>query len=71
MTFNEFIHNPVALYYLSAALVVVPLARIFQRAGFSLFWVALLAVPDAGLIFCLAVLALRKWPRSFVKSKEA
>jgi len=56
-------HNPLFVYYASALLMAVPLARIFMRAGFKPYWVVLLGVPDAGLILCLAALALGKWRR--------
>jgi hypothetical protein len=56
------LHNPYALYYISAALMLFPMARVFKRAGFRSYWALLLGIPDAGLIFCMVVLALRKWP---------
>lgn len=58
---QDLLHNPLAFYYLSAALMLVPVARIFMRAGFRPYWAGLLAVPEAGLILCLIVLALRPW----------
>lgn len=50
-------------YYITAALIVVPMARILVRAGFKPFWVALLAIPDVGIILCALLMALRKWPQ--------
>lgn len=58
----DLLHNSLALYYAAALLMAVPVARIFIRAGFSPAWAALLGIPDAGLIACMALLALRKWP---------
>ena len=55
--------NPAVMYYTSALLMAVPMARIFMRAGFKPYWIVLLVVPDAGLILCLAALALGKWRR--------
>lgn len=49
------------LYYISAALMLVPVGRIFWRAGFSPAWALLLGVPEIGLILCALMLALRKW----------
>lgn len=56
-------NNPAVMYYASALLMAVPLARIFMRAGFKPYWIVLLVVPDAGLILCLAALALGKWSK--------
>lgn len=54
---------PFAQYYLFALLAVVPLIQIFRRAGLKPYWVLLLAVPNAGLALCAAILALKKWPQ--------
>jgi len=54
---------PFAGYYLFALLALIPVTRIFERAGFRPYWALLLAIPDAGLVLCAALLALRKWPR--------
>ena len=51
-------------YYIAALLMVVPVTRILLRAGFKPYWAALLVVPDVGLILCVALLALRKWPQA-------
>lgn len=53
---------PFAQYYLFVLLVLIPVIRIFERAGFRPYWALLLAVPDAGIILCSAILALKKWP---------
>ena len=54
---------PFVKYYLFALAVCVPVGWIFRRAGFKPYWVALLGVPDIGLILCAALLAFRKWPQ--------
>jgi len=59
----ELLHKPFAQYYLFALLIVVPVARIFMRAGFKMWWTALLAVPDIGFILCAAALTFQKWPK--------
>lgn len=56
-------NTPFARYYAFALLMVVPVARIFMRAGFKPYWALLLGVPDVGLILCMVLLALRKWPQ--------
>ncbi len=56
--------DPVARYYLFALVVAVPVVQVFRRAGFRPYWAALLGVPQVGLILCLLLLALRKWPQS-------
>ncbi len=61
LLFNPAYHYHIARYYLYAALMAVPLARIFTRAGFKPYWVGLLVVPDVGLLFCVLALALQKW----------
>jgi hypothetical protein len=63
MTLMDVIRDPAGLYYLSASAMAFPVARIFRRAGVSPLWAALLAVPEAGLILCMGVLALKKWKR--------
>ncbi|MBU6475736.1 MAG: hypothetical protein KGL10_05070 [Alphaproteobacteria bacterium] len=66
MHLHEFLFNPdyryhIARYYVTAALLVVPFARIFTRAGFRPYWAVLLGVPDVGLALCILALALQKW----------
>ncbi len=66
MHLHEFLFSPaypyhIARYYITAALLVVPFARLFIRAGFRPYWVVLLAVPDVGLALCILALALQKW----------
>lgn len=58
----EWLKHPFVAYYLSAALVVFPVARIFMRAGFKGWWAAFLAAPFVGFILCLAVLTFKRWP---------
>jgi hypothetical protein len=43
-------------------LVVVPLWRIFARAGFGPALSLLAVLPYVGVPICLAVLAFRRWP---------
>ena len=50
-------------YYITMAIIVIPLARIFMRAGFKSFWATLLLVPAIGFLLCTLLLALRKWPQ--------
>ncbi len=63
MSLDELRHNPLALYYIFALLILVPLVRIYQRAGLKAFWVLLLAVPEIGAILAVLPLALQKWPK--------
>jgi len=56
MPFNEY-------YYIFVVSAFLPMAWIFRHAGFKPYWALLLLIPDAGLIFCAVLLALRKWPR--------
>jgi hypothetical protein len=49
-------------YYKFVLLTIVPVGRIFMRAGFRPFWALFLAVPDIGLVLCTVFLALIKWP---------
>jgi len=55
-------------YYITMAVIVIPMARILLRAGFKPFWVVLLAVPAIGFLLCTLLMALRKWPQ---QKKEA
>jgi len=48
-----------AQYYIFAALVAPPMARIFMRFGMKTWWAALLAAPDVGLTLCILALAAR------------
>lgn len=43
-------------------LLVVPLWRIFARAGFSPAWSLLIFLPYAGMVSVLIVLAFFPWP---------
>jgi len=51
-------------YYITVALLVIPVAQILRRAGFKPFWAALLLIPDVGIVLCTLLLALRKWPQA-------
>ncbi len=62
MPFETFLaETPFARYYLFCLLAVIPVVRIFMRAGFKPWWAVLLAVPDIGFILCTVFLALMKW----------
>jgi uncharacterized membrane protein YhaH (DUF805 family) len=43
------------------ALVVVPMGRIYHRAGFSWAWALLMFIPSLGWIVCWVVLGARTW----------
>lgn len=49
-------------YYTFVLLAIIPVGRIFVRAGFKPWWALFLAVPDIGLVLCSVFLALIKWP---------
>ncbi len=49
-------------YYKFVLLTIVPLGRIFMRAGFKPWWALFLTVPDIGLVLCTVFLALIRWP---------
>ena len=61
--FFDVLPNPpfTVYYYVFALTAFIPVARIFERAGFRPYWAVLLCVPDIGLGVCSVVLALRKW----------
>jgi uncharacterized membrane protein YhaH (DUF805 family) len=46
-----------------AILLIVPVWRIFSRAGFSGSWSLLLFVPFIGLMLIMLLLAFRAWPK--------
>ena len=50
--------------FLVAIILVVPIWRIFSRAGFSGFWALLLFIPFAGYLMATLMLAFRRWPNS-------
>lgn len=49
-------------YYISAAVMALPMARIFKRTGLSILWTALLLAPLFGYVLCAGALAFQKWP---------
>lgn len=49
------------LYWVFLLLTVIPMARIFFRAGFHWLWGALCFIPIAGPIVCWCILAARDW----------
>lgn len=53
-------NDPLIQYYISAVIMLVPVIRILERAGFRPYWALLLGVPMIGYILCAAVLC-RKW----------
>lgn len=71
MNLPDILQCPLSLYYLSAALVALPVAQIMRRAGFSVAGAALLLVPFIGLILTAGVLALQRWPALTTKGKKA
>ena len=50
--------------FLVAIILVVPIWRIFSRAGFSGFWALLMFIPFAGYLMATLMLAFRRWPNS-------
>ena len=48
--------------FIAAAIVVYPLWRIFDRAGFSPFWSLLVFIPVIGFPAIVLMLALGDWP---------
>jgi hypothetical protein len=56
-------HDPMVRYYIFALLALIPIVRIFDRAGFRAYWATLLVVPQVGFILCAVALALKKWPQ--------
>lgn len=63
--------QPIWTYYAAAAVLVMPVVRIFMRAGFNPAWAMLLLVPVIGYIVCAGMLALRKWPSAKAGPLEA
>lgn len=56
----------VQYYYMAVAVMMMPVLRIFIRAGLKPYWALLLLVPWVGYIFCACALAFRKWPAATV-----
>lgn len=51
----------IVIWLASLVLVVIPMGRIFQRAGFSWTWGLLLFVPFLGWLAAWLILANRTW----------
>lgn len=58
----DMLQQPIWAYYMVAALLMMPVTRIFMRAGLHPAYALLLLVPQVGYIFCAGALALNKWP---------
>jgi hypothetical protein len=56
-------------YVFGLFLVIVPLWKIFGRAGFSPAWALLIFVPFLGYITALLLLAFRRWPATEGRDK--
>lgn len=54
--------DPLYVAVIVGLLVVVPLWRVFRRAGFAPAWSLLAMLPYLGVPICLALLAVRRWP---------
>ena len=66
----DLLRQPLWQYYISALFVIVPVIRIFRRAGVNPMPAAFLVVPYVGYIFCAASLVLLKWPHAPEKVKK-
>jgi hypothetical protein len=49
-------------YFFTALLLIVPMWRIFRRAGFSPALSLLIFVPGFGFLIATLLLAFRRWP---------
>lgn len=49
-------------YFFSALLLIVPMWRIFRRAGFRPALSLLIFIPGVGLAVAALLLAFRRWP---------
>lgn len=58
-------------YYAMVAIMIVPVARIFMRAGYPAWYAAFLAVPMAGVALAAGWLAIRPWPALTKKDSGA
>ena len=48
--------------FLMSLVLIIPVWRIYRRAGFNPAWSLLLFIPGLGFLICLLFLALRPWP---------
>jgi hypothetical protein len=55
-------HSPLFGGILVALLLLVPLWKIFGKAGFAPAWALLIFVPGVGGLAILLLLAFRRWP---------
>ena len=61
--FDEFMTiYAVTIYELFAFAMIVPFWNIFKRAGFSGWRAVFILVPHIGLLICLSLLGLKRWP---------
>lgn len=59
----NYLQDPMCQYYISAALMAVPMARLFKRTGLHILWTGLLIVPLFGYVLCAGALTFQKWPK--------
>ena len=55
-------HTPLGLHLIMALALVVPLVRLFRRAGRSAWGAALVFVPVVGPALAATALVARRWP---------
>ena len=57
MQFLDLLWNSpvIGRYYIFDVLMIIPMLRIMQRAGFSPFWAVLLVIPDIEWVSCAVV----------------
>ena len=48
--------------FLATIVLIVPIWRIFRRAGFAGLWALLMFIPFVGYLGATLMLALRRWP---------
>ena len=56
------IDNALEMDVIISLCMLVPMIRIFKRAGLSPFWGFLIMVPYLGLFICFTLLTFKKWP---------
>ena len=62
-------HTPFGLHLIMAMALVVPLVRLFRRAGRPVWGAALVFVPVLGPALAATVLVARRWPTLPVRRK--
>ena len=60
---SDYLSLPIGQYYISVALVLIPMLRIFMRAGLKPYWGLGLLVPWAGYVICAVALGFNNWPK--------